>query len=296
MSSVSIIKSYYTGREPLWKAYWLVWTVGSVAAIFLGILTFLFAAKFLNWNTARFVFFPVVVTLLIVFSVYSWIVVWRCAPNTKWPGWLYLSRTLVVTGIGIYLVLAAIGVSTLLEKPKEYDAGPLSPLAKEVQQLLQTMEVPVVSREVQSQFLVVFEKIYEMDHGVISPATNGIYGDAYKKAHKLALSGQPEFLRALMKASRGPYGRSAEGSEWINEMLWENFENQVQLTIDVLSQLDAEERNEIVQQQYMHPVHDGFNFKKIQVGIQDASVPENIKTEIKEILEFVTAHINGSKK
>lgn len=296
MPSVSIIKSYYTGREPLWKAYWLVWTVGSVAAIFLGILTFLFAAKFLNWNIARFVFLPVIVTLLIVFSVYSWIVVWRCASNTKWLGWLYLSRMLVFTAIGVYLALATIGVFTLLEKPKGYDAGLLSPLAEEAQQLLHTMEVPTVSREVKNEFLAVFTRIYETDHGVISPATNGIYGNAYEKAHTLALSGQAEFLRALMKASRGPYGRSAEGSEWISEMLWENLESQAQLTIDVLSQLDAKERKEIVQQQYMHPVHDGFNFKKIKVGIQDASVPENIKIEIREILELVNASINGSKK
>jgi hypothetical protein len=161
----------------------------------------------------------------------------------------------------------------------------LSPLAVEVNSLLSRLGKKPDSKQLQTQFLGLFEQVYNREIAGESPEDSTTFGAAFTKAYQLARRGNKPFLRALMLASLGPYGRTAEGDEWINEMLWENLEAQTQLTVDTLAELPAGARSRIVESEYLHPIHAGFDFRAIRAGLESARVPASIRADVARIIE-----------
>jgi hypothetical protein len=167
----------------------------------------------------------------------------------------------------------------------------LSPLAVEVNTILARMGKKPGSRELEKQFLQVFERVYRREIGTDSAEDNSVYGAAFTKAHQLAGKGNGEILRALMLASLEPYGRSAEGGQTINEMLWENLEARPQLTVDTLAALPPATRQKIVETEYFHPVHDGFDFGTIDRELRMVRIPPGLESDVLKILLVISADL-----
>jgi hypothetical protein len=85
----NIYVSLWTGEEKLWKAYWLFFVAGNY------VLTAL--ADLLLRLGNKFVLITYLITLIIYF-VWSVIVVWKCAPNASSKVWTYLARVIVTLG------------------------------------------------------------------------------------------------------------------------------------------------------------------------------------------------------
>ena len=107
MGLINWIKSAWRGGERLWKVFWL----GALAIYaFVFILGILFA--FLPIGPATYALWYVVCFSM---SVWWWVSVWRCAPNSGWPLWKYLSRIVVVLQVlNLFVTLALLsqGMST----------------------------------------------------------------------------------------------------------------------------------------------------------------------------------------
>ena len=166
-------------------------------------------------------------------------------------------------------------------------AEELAELASQASDLLAKMAEEPDSAELRQDFLLLFEKSYSTDWGTVPPETYAVFGQVLVRVNDYAREGDKEFLKALMKASFGPYGRSVEGGKWINELLWENLEHQPQLTITTLAELSPENRKKLMDQEYTAPVHDGFDFQKIIEGLRKARVPANMKQDVQRILDAI---------
>ena len=92
-------------------------------------------------------------------------------------------------------------------------------------------------------------------------------------------------LTALMMLVVSPYGRTVEGSEWINELLWEALAVQPQASIDSLATLPTDIRKTVMAEVYTAPVHDGFDFPAILGSLERIKVPPGFGTEISSILD-----------
>lgn len=166
-------------------------------------------------------------------------------------------------------------------------AEELAELASQASDLLAKLSEQPDAAELRRDFLVLFEKIYGTGWGTIPPETNEVFGQVLVRANDYAREGSKDFLKAIMRASLGPYGRSAHGGEWINELLWENLENQPQLTITVLSELSPENRKKVMDGVYTAPVHDAFDFAKILDALNKVDVPANMRQDVQRILDVV---------
>jgi hypothetical protein len=88
---------FWRGERKLWQAFWLLW---AGVSILFAVLAGLFAhfagvpASLADGQRAL-----VVVLMTVSFNpwyLYCWVVVWRCAPNSGWRGWMLLVRVLVL--------------------------------------------------------------------------------------------------------------------------------------------------------------------------------------------------------
>jgi len=118
-----------------------------------------------------------------------------------------------------------------------------------------------------------------------TPETNAALGDAILRAATEAQRGDQAFLTALMMLVVSPYGRTVEGSEWINELLWEALAVQPQASIDSLATLPTDIRKTVMAEVYTAPVHDGFDFPAILGSLERIKVPPGFGTEISSILD-----------
>lgn len=88
--------SLWGGEEKLWKAYWLFFVAGNYVLSGLAELLLNFGNKFL--------LIAYLITIIVYF-IWSVIVVWKCAPNTSSKIWTYLARVIVTLGsvVAVYV-------------------------------------------------------------------------------------------------------------------------------------------------------------------------------------------------
>lgn len=169
----------------------------------------------------------------------------------------------------------------------EYPEEQLTDLAYELREVIDGLSENMENQKIKNQFLILFEEVYKRPLESVEPQTVFVYGDTYRIAHAYAQQGEKEFLRALMEASQGPYGRSTEGGEWINEMLWQTLADQTQLSINVLSELSDDLRNGLMKWVYTAPIHDGFKFSEIDQNLEKTIIPENIQKEVFQMIQVM---------
>lgn len=127
------------------------------------------------------------------------------------------------------------------------------------------------------QFWTVFDLAY-LEPGYASsptlgPEENSSFGNLLARASQYAEDGSSESLEKVMHADLGPFGQTAEGGERISEYLWNILEAQTQLTLDVLARLTAGQRDSVVEDVYLRPVHDGFAFDEVAEDLDQATIP-----------------------
>jgi len=99
------IRSYLAGQERLWKAYWLIYTLGSIVVTLVTVVA-LIVLEQLGFPIGIWQLLIVILVSYLLWWLLSSFVVWRCAPNTDWVGWTYLARAVVL----LYFVLAIASV------------------------------------------------------------------------------------------------------------------------------------------------------------------------------------------
>lgn len=82
----------WQGEAQLWRMFWL-WTMG--AAVVLALLLSLIPAGAVRWT----------IGVIMGVPYFSWalIGVWRCAPNSRWAGWGYGTRALLLIALIVFL-------------------------------------------------------------------------------------------------------------------------------------------------------------------------------------------------
>lgn len=107
---------YLDGSQPLWKAFWLVYMLGSVVifgvlsvglrSILIRTVHFFEQAAGLSHKTTILL---LVTPPLYGFVLLSLVVVWRCAGNTSLPLWTWLARLVVILN-GLWAVQRALEI------------------------------------------------------------------------------------------------------------------------------------------------------------------------------------------
>ena len=93
-----IVRSAWHGDTHLWKAFWLYFLMGLSSAVLLAGYVF------------GLVGIPTFAVWIVIAPVAVWaaVSVWRCAANSRWQGWGYLARAVLIVqllGIGAGLVV-----------------------------------------------------------------------------------------------------------------------------------------------------------------------------------------------
>ena len=148
------------------------------------------------------------------------------------------------------------------------------------------------SPELRRELLAVCDKMFSAPLDISPDPSRDLSGRVLVQVNQFALAGDAGSLKALMRAALGPYGKTtAEGSEWLNEMLWHNFETNPQLTLDTLGEIPSVSRDELMAQVYTRPIHDGFDFQKIHTAISTSTRPAELSEEVGRIIEIIQVHL-----
>jgi hypothetical protein len=86
---MSVVRYYWRGEGPLWKAYWLYGVLGSTVLALLLLLLMQRGAIDSAW-------FQLVLLLLAAYTVWIVVSVWRCAFNVEKPLYGHMARALTV--------------------------------------------------------------------------------------------------------------------------------------------------------------------------------------------------------
>ena len=93
------LTAHWLGEAPLASAYWLGGWLGWLAAYFLFLLVIRFDRSLLVFGMA----------LLLGYSLFACVAIWRCWRNSSSIVWGYLARAHVIAGIVlVFLVVVAI--------------------------------------------------------------------------------------------------------------------------------------------------------------------------------------------
>jgi hypothetical protein len=104
-SSENAFLSYWYGRKPLWKAYWVVGKLG-ITAVFMASLLIVAALTytlFPQYDKSVTPLFLFVIPLTFVYSSFAMVSIWRCARNTSQLVWALLARMVVVIYVGAFV-------------------------------------------------------------------------------------------------------------------------------------------------------------------------------------------------
>ena len=97
----------WIGRARLWQAYWLVGVLGQTFAMLLVVLL-----GTLLWHSPQdnLWFNSVGAAILVGWSVFAAVSIWRCAPNTSQPVWGAIARVVLVMSVdyGVYAAWRAL--------------------------------------------------------------------------------------------------------------------------------------------------------------------------------------------
>ena len=96
----NLLKLHWDGKARLASAYWIIGVVGSL--LFLGL------ANIAGSSSARFF----VLLAWIPYAIFAYVSIWRCAWNTRWKGWGYIARAVVILGVFRSVIFLLITVST----------------------------------------------------------------------------------------------------------------------------------------------------------------------------------------
>ncbi len=111
MNPTQVIRRYWRGDAPLWRAFWLWGVLGS----------WLIAAIFAGAAAAFGITVPLYILTGLVMSAYTvWILgsVWRCAENVSSPQWTPIARALTVAwALNVVLVGAFLGLDLFAARP-----------------------------------------------------------------------------------------------------------------------------------------------------------------------------------
>ena len=97
----------WIGGTRLWQAYWLVGVLGQICAM---LLVALLGTLFWHSPQDNLWFNSVGAAILVGWSVFSGVSIWRCAPNTSQPTWGALARVVLIMSVayGVYGVWRAL--------------------------------------------------------------------------------------------------------------------------------------------------------------------------------------------
>ena len=87
----NFILNYWSGKEKLWKAFWLIGIVGRIfVAFFIIIFSLIGNSIGLTWSVA-------ILSLLfvLIYIIWSFVSIWRCAFNTQNKNWGYVARIFI---------------------------------------------------------------------------------------------------------------------------------------------------------------------------------------------------------
>lgn len=101
------IRTYWRGQGPLWKVFWLWGVVGSW--ILAGLFGAAWATLGMSWGL-----YTVTGVVMIAYTVWILVSVWRCARNSTTEHWGQIARFLTVAwALNIVLVGAFLGLDLL---------------------------------------------------------------------------------------------------------------------------------------------------------------------------------------
>ena len=103
----AILQDYWRGNGPLWKVFWLWGVLGSwiLAAVF-GLLA---AGLGISWPL-----YLVFGAVMVVYTIWILVAVWRCADNVRAEHWAPIARALTVAwALNVILVGAFLGLDLL---------------------------------------------------------------------------------------------------------------------------------------------------------------------------------------
>lgn len=102
-----VVGAYWRGRGPLWKVFWLWGVLGSW--ILAGLFGAAWGAFGMSWGL-----YLVTGVVMVAYSVWILVSVWRCALNTTAEHWGQIARFLTVAwALNIVLVGAFLGLDLL---------------------------------------------------------------------------------------------------------------------------------------------------------------------------------------
>ena len=105
------LREHFSGKRPLWSAFWLVGALGFAATVLITMVL----AELRQTAVPPFAVVTGLIQMVIWigFSTLALASIWRCAYNVRWKVWGHLARAYV---IGIVVLPLAIGVAALLLK------------------------------------------------------------------------------------------------------------------------------------------------------------------------------------
>ena len=96
----NFILNYWSGKEKLWKAFWLIGIVGRIfVAFFIVIFSLIGKSIGLTWSVAI-----LSVLFVLIYIILAFVSIWRCAFNTQNNNWGYVARIFISMDlfVGIY--------------------------------------------------------------------------------------------------------------------------------------------------------------------------------------------------
>ena len=123
---LSFIREAWKGREPLWKVFWIYFTLVSPCLI---IFLFFVSLEFLDLVCPKpvfvpcFIFYFIVATVIICYGIWVCVATWRCASNAKVPINSILAKFCViifasVLAVGTPAMILFLRAATIMRGPK----------------------------------------------------------------------------------------------------------------------------------------------------------------------------------
>ena len=179
--------------------------------------------------------------------------------------------------------IAAEAVSPVVEPVQSARSG----AAAQAMALLAPLSASPDSTQLRVQLVQLFDVVFVAEQVAGEPLLNAVPGEVLLQVNQFAQAGDPVFLAALMRAADGWYGGTAEGGEWLNELLWSNLTVQPQLSLTVLAQFPRATRSRLLKRIYTAPVTDAFDFGAILAGLRVADVPPGLEEDVEQIIATV---------
>jgi len=99
----SFLSSHLRGKAALWSAFWLILVVGGALVSFVVSFALWAAVQPSTPRWSQFAYFVSVAAITLVHLFFSFVSLWRCAPNVSWHPFGVAARVLVVGGVILVL-------------------------------------------------------------------------------------------------------------------------------------------------------------------------------------------------